>query len=697
MEKIRQDLRYGARLLSKHPGFTLIAVMTLALGIGASTAIFSIVNSVLLRPLPFDDADRLAVIWETNSQTDRNEVSAANFLDWQEQCGVCSHLPALSYASVNLSGGTEPERLQAVVATPSYFQALGARAHLGRAFLSEEGGVGSSPVAVLSHRLWQQRFAGDAGIVGKTIVLNGESRTVVGVMPPGFQLQFPTNRQVDLWLPRIFTESLAANRTAHFLHVFARLKPGVTIAQAQAGMKNVSGRLAERYPDSNAGASVRLVPLQEQIVGEVRRPLLVLLGAVGFVLLIACANVANLLLGRAAVRRREIAIRSALGATRLRVVRQLLTESAALSALGGAFGLLLSSWGIHLLISTSPATVPRVDEIGIDGRVLGFTLLVSLFTGIVFGLAPALQISRTDVTESLKDGGTGFVRGFRHRLRSLLVVAEIALALVLLAGAGLLMRSFWNLLDVDPGFETDRVLAMDVALPGAKYPEDDQQAAFFQQSLRRIGSLPGVVSAGAVTNLPLSGGNATTSVTVVGRPAPAPADVPQIDYRIVSADYFRALGIDLRAGREFSDHDAQGSRMVAIINESMARRFWPGEDPVGKHLTAGRTRPVTREIVGVVGDVKHERLDAGPKAELYVPYLQTPNFFMHIVVRTSIDPLDAIAAVRREIAAATSRSTISKRWTWSSPNPSRSPDSTRCCSAYSRQSQCFWPRSESTG
>jgi putative ABC transport system permease protein len=650
-DEMFQDLRYGVRMLLKQPGFTLIAVLTLGLGIGANTAIFSVVNAVLLRALPFKDTGRLVALWESNPQNPQNEVAAANFLDWRAQNQVFEQLAALSYASVALTGEAEPERLQAVVVTPSFFATLGAQARLGRTFLPAEERPDAPRVVVLSHDLWQRRFAADPNLIGKTIMLNGLNRTVVGVMPPGFQLQFPTQRQVDLWLPRIFTTTLSANRTAHFLYVFARLKPNVTTAQAQGEMETLARRLAEQYPNSNTNVSVRLNPLQTQIVGKVRRPLLILLGAVACVLLIACANIANLLLGRAAVRQREFAIRAALGATRLRVIRQLLTESVMLAGLGGALGLLLAFWGIRLLIAISPATLPRLQEVGIDGQVLGFTLLVSLLTGLVFGLVPALQASRLDLNASLKEGQRSAIGGLRQQLRGLLVGTEVALALVLLTGAGLLLRSFWHLLEVNPGFKPDHVLAMDIALPGAKYGKAEQQAAFFEQSLRRVESLPGVVSAAAGLNLPLSGSNATTGVTPDDRPIPAPSDVSQIDYRLISPNYFRTLGIPLRAGRDFSERDAPGNPPVAIINESLAHRFWPNEDAVGKRLTVRENPPVSCEVIGVAGDVKHYRLDAEAKAEIYVPYLQRPNDFMHIVVRTAADPLQLVGALRRELAA----------------------------------------------
>ena len=651
MADLWQDLRYGLRVLRTSPGFTAVVVLALGLGIGANSAIFSVVNAVLLRPLPFKETERLVAMWETNPNNKQNEVAVANLLDWRQQNQSFEQIAALSYASVNLTGGDEPERLQAAVVTSSFFSALGTPATAGRTFLPEEEKPGAARVIVLSHALWQRRFAGDRNLIGKTVMLNGVDRTVVGVMPPDFQLQFPINRQVDVWLPRIFTTQLAANRTAHFLYVFARLKPNVTNTQAQAEMDGIARRLAQQYPNTNTNVGITLVPLQTQIVGKIQRALFVLLGAVGFVLLIACANVANLLLGRAAARQKEIAIRTALGATRLRVVRQLLTESVLLALFGGALGLLLAFWGVRLLVAISPATIPRLKEIGIDGQVFGFTLIISLLTGVIFGLAPALQATAADLNASLKEGSRTSVAGFRHRLRGLLVVAEVALALVLLVGAGLLIRSFWHLQQVNPGFQPDHVLAMDIALPGAKYPQGQQQAAFFQQALQRIESLPGVISAGAVLNLPLSGSNATTGVTPDDRPAPAPSDVPQIDYRLISPNYFRTLGIAVRAGRQFTERDAPGSPSVAIINESLARRFWPNENAVGKRLTVRENPPVSYEVVGVVGDVKHYRLDAESKAEIYLTYLQAPNDFMHIVVRTAADPLSAAAAVRRELAA----------------------------------------------
>jgi putative ABC transport system permease protein len=650
-DEMFQDLRFGARMLRRHPGFTLIAALTLALGIGANTAIFSVVNAVVLRPLPFKDADRLVVIWESNPRNKENEVSAANFIDWREQQSVFDQIAALSYANVVMTGGDEPERLQAAVVTPSFFSALGTQPGLGRAFLPEEGVPGAARAVILSHGLWRRRFAADPSIVGKQVTLSGANLTVVGVSPPDFQLQFPTNRQVDLWLPRVFSAQLSANREMHFLYVLGRLKPGVSINQAQSGMDAVAERLARQYPNTNTGAGVKLVPMQEQIVGKVRRALLILFGAVGFVLLIASANVANLTLSRAAARASEMAIRSALGASRLRVIRQSLTESMLLACLGGALGLLLAYWGIHLLVAAGLPTIPRLKEIGIDGQALGFTLLVSLLTGVIFGLAPALQVSQPDLSESIKEGSRATSAGFQRRLRGLLVVSEVALALALLIGAGLLMRSFWRLLQVNPGFEPAHALAMNIALPGARYGQGHQQTAFFQQALQRIESLPGVVSAGIVSNLPLSGSNMTTGITRDDRSAPAPSDVPEVDYRIASSHYFRALGIPLRAGRQFDERDAQSGPSVVIINETAARRYWPGEDPVGKRLTITENPPVSCEIVGVVGDVKHNRLDDEPRAEIYAPHSQAPASFMHIVVRTVADPMSMVAAVRREIAA----------------------------------------------
>jgi putative ABC transport system permease protein len=698
MQTLLQDLRYGLRVLLNNPGFTLIAVITLALGIGANAAIFSVVNAVVLRPLPFRDADRLVALWESNPRNKQNEVAAANFLDWREQNQVFEQLAALSYASSALTGGDEPERLQAAVVTPGFFSTLGTPPGLGRVFLPEEEKPGAAQVVVLSHGLWRRRFAADRNLIGKTITLNGIDRTVVGVMPPDFQLPFPTNRQVDLWLPRIFTAGLSANRVAHFLYVIARLKPNVTTARAQSEMEAVARRLEQQYPNTNTNVSVRLNPLQEQIVGAVRRPLLILLGAVAFVLLIACANVANLSLGRAAARASEMAIRSALGASRLRVIRQLLTESMLLAGLGGALGLLFAFWGVRLLLAAGPATLPRLKEVGVDGQALGFTLIVSLLTGLVFGLIPALRAATPYLNASLKEGSRGAATGMRPRARSLLVVAEVALALALLLGAGLLMRSFGRLLQVDPGFKPDNVLAMDIALPSAKYGQGNQQAAFFQQALLRIESLPGVISAGAALNLPLSGSNATTGVTADDLPTPSPPDIPQIDYRIISSNYLRTIGIPLRAGREFTERDAPGNPAVAIINESLSRRFWPNEAAVGKRLTIHERPPVSREVVGVVGDVKHYQLDAEAKAEIYVPYLQRPNDFMHIVARTAADPLQSVPSVRRELAAVDKDQPIHNLKTMEQllAESISQPNFNISCSASLRRWRCFWQRSAFT-
>src|SRR5262245_26897601 len=650
-DEMFQDLRFGVRMLRKQPGFTLIVVLTLALGIGANTAIFSVVNAVLLRPLPFKEADRLVAVWEINPKNSENEVAAANFIDWGEQQAVFEELAALSYANVVLTGGDEPERLQAAIVTPSFFSSLGVQASLGRTFLPAEGKTGGTRVIVLSHGLWERRFSADPNLIGKTVTISGVSLTVAGVMPAGFQLQFPTIRQVDLWLPRIFTPQLAVNRGMHFLYVLGRLKPGVTLTQAQTEMDAIAGRLAQAYPNTNTGAGVRLINLQEHIVGKFQLGLLVMLFAVGFVLLIACANVANLLLSRAATRQKEVAIRAALGASRLRILRQLLTESMLLASLGSTLGIVFAYWGIHLLIAAGPADFPRLKELGIDEQTLGFTLLVSLLTGVVLGLAPALQATTTDLNESLKESGRSISGGSRWRLRSLLVVTEIALALMLLVSAGLLIRSFWRLLQVNPGFEPAHALSMSISLPGTKYGQGQLQAAFFEQALRRIEGLPGIISAGTVSNLPLGGSNMTTGITRDDRPVPTPADVPEVDYRITSPNYFRALGIPLRAGRPFNEHDAPGNSPVVIINETSARRFWPGEDPVGKRLTIRENPPLSYEVVGVVGDVKHNRLDAESRAEIYVPYSQAPAGFMYLVVRTTSDSLSMAAAVRREIAA----------------------------------------------
>ena len=646
---IWQDLRYGLRTLAKTPGFTAVAVIALALGIGANSAIFSVVNTVLLRPLPYKDPERLVMVFEDNTRHGypRDTPAPANFVDWRDQNHVFAGMAAMAEQSFSLTGAGEPERLEGRRVSASLFPILGVEPLLGRAFLPEEDSPSGGRAVVISYGLWQRRFGSDQSIVGKPLTLNGEGYTVVGVMPPDFQ--FP-EREVQLWVPIAFSSQEAARRGSHFLDVVARLKPGITLPQAQAEMKAIAARLQQQYPEQNTDLGAVVVPLHEQLVGDIRPALLVLLGAVGFVLLIACANVANLLLARAASRQKEIAVRVALGASRLRLIRQFLTESILLAGLGGVVGLLLSLWGVNLLKSFIPENISQAKAITVDARVLIFTFLVSLLTGLVFGLAPATQASNFNLNETLKEGGRDSATGSRgHRIRGLLVVAEVAVALVLLIGAGLLINSFLRLRHVDPGFHTDHLLTMQIALPTQKYPDQARRSAFYTELLRRVESLPGVKSAAVTTNLPLYRQGNSIGITIEGRPEPAPGQALIVATRVVSPHYFQTMGIQLLRGRAFSDQDRADSPAAAIISETMAHRFWPGEDPTGKRLSPGRPESPDDwiTVVGVVRDVKQFGLDAELKPQMYLSYTQAGFFAPRdLVVRTDAEPLSLAATVR---------------------------------------------------
>jgi len=658
METLWQDLRYGLRMLLKRPGFTAVAIIALALGIGANTAIFSVVNAVLLRPLPFAAPERLMSVWETNLQrgVNRNSVAYPNFADWREQNHVFERMASYHDSDLMLTGVSEPARLQGAVVNADLFPLLGVSPSLGRAFLPDEDKPSESGrVVVLSHRLWQQRFNADPHVLGQGVVLGGKNYTVIGVMPEAFQ--FPIqNEPVELWTTVAVDadgqEPITAQRGAHYMHVIARLKPGVTQAQAQAEMGAIAGRLEQQYPDSNLHRSVSVEPALESLVGDIRPALFILLGAVGCVLLIACANVANLLLARATTRHKEMAVRSALGASRWRVVRQLLTESVLLAIAGGALGLLVALWGTYLLVTLSRDDLPRAAQIGLDGRVLGFTLLVSIVTGIIFGLVPALHSSKIELTEALKEGGRSSTDGVRrNRLRGALVVAEVAIAMVLLVGAGLLVQSLRRLQQVDPGFNPHNVLTFSLGLPEVKY-SSQQQIDFYRGLLARLGSLPGVQSASAVLPLPLSNDRVRVTFETEGRPM-AKGELPATEYRAVELDYFRTLGIPLRKGRDFTARDDKKASAVVIVNEAFAQKFFPGEDPLGKHIKPGlstdETKPVMREIVGVVGNVKHLSLNAEPDPESYIPEAQVPFDSMTIVIKTQTDPRRLIAAAQHEV------------------------------------------------
>ncbi|HEX2271655.1 MAG TPA: ABC transporter permease [Pyrinomonadaceae bacterium] len=659
-ETLAQDVRYGMRVLLKHKAFTSIAVITLALGIGANTAIFSVVNELLLRPLPYGDADRIVMLWEVTPEgRHQNTTSRANFRAWREQSTSYQYIAAFSDQRFTLTGDGEPEEVSGQLAVPDIFKVLGVGPMLGRTLLPEDGEPNSPLVAVLSYGLWQRRFGGQSSAIGQPIVLNGIKFEIVGVMPPNFQFHIKqrsgTGRPAEVWVTLPMTFSSTENQRGRFLSTVARLKDGVTPEQAEAELRTIAARLSDEAPEFNKNYTAEVLPLREQFFGNVRRPLWLMLGAVGFVLLIACANVANLLLSLATSREKEIALRSALGARRSRIVRQLLTESLLLAFLGSVLGLGVAWLGIKALLLISPRDLVNLQGVGLNFSVLMWTLGVSILTGIIFGLAPALHISRLNLNDSLKEGGkadSGQATGSR-RMRSVLVVSEIALAVVLLASAGLLIRSFIRLQQVDRGFETDNVLTMVVRLPFARYSEDQQLVLFFNQAMERIRSLPGVQSAGMVNFLPLYGGlGSSTGFKIVGRPEPPPGQGPGCDVRVVDAGYFQTMGIPLLRGRNFSDLELKEAKRVILINEALARKHFPNEDPIGQRLDVAMfENPVLTEIIGVVGNVRYDSLiDEAPPA-VYFPHPELPYPFMSLALRTDGDPTLLAPAVQREIRA----------------------------------------------
>jgi predicted permease len=664
MNTLWQDLRYGLRMLAKTPGFTLVAVCTLALGIGANTAIFSVVNGLLLNPLPYRDSERLAIIWthSPGANVAQDWPSPGQFSTLKTENTVFEALALAQGSNVILTGNAEPERLGAVRASSAVFSLLGAQPMLGRVFLPEEDTPDKPLTVILSHGLWQRRFGGDSKVLGQSLTINGRSFTVVGVMPPDFTLGYevmPTVgsvAQAELLLPLPLSTERMNNHGDENYNVLARLKPGATIAQAQTelnlGVRRLEQQFPDRYPQTRR-FSFSIKPLLEQVVGDVRLALYVLLGAVGCVLLIACANVANLLLARAAVREKEMAIRTAIGAGRWRVVRQLLTESVLLSAVGGALGLLLAVWGLSLLRWLKPGDIPRLGVISVDSRVLAFTSVVVLLTGILFGLAPALRTSRVSLSETLKEGGRSLIGGRQHKLRNLLVVTEIALSLVLLIGAGLLIRSFMRVQQVEPGFVAQNVLSLRLALVGQTYAEEPRRVDFYQQLWERLRRLPGVEGAGGVSVLPLTGGIGWGSITIEGYDAAAGQNMIQADQRVASAGYFEAMKVPLLRGRLFAEQDTKEAQPVVIIDENMARTYWPNADPVGKRLKRGGTSSNAPwlTIVGVVKTVKHYALDTDSRVALYTPHLQSGAGSLAIAIRTTADPASVAASVIREARA----------------------------------------------
>ena len=657
MGQVLNDVRYSIRSLLKQPAFTAVAIVTLALGIGANTAVFSVVNAVLLRPLPYNDPSRLVTIWEQSPQRDMYEmpVSLANLRDWQDQNSTFEQIAAYTFTELNLTGTGEPSRLLAVRSSANLFPLVGGQTIFGRTFNAEEDKEGAERVVVISNAVWRSRFGSDPDIVGRSLTLNNQSYSVVGVMSPGFQ--FPVgfgymgkvlNDPVDAYVP-IAAASNELRRGNYSFFAIGRLKPGVSIEQARADMTAIESRLEQQYPEGNTGISVSLVPTYEQTVKAVRPALLVLLGAVGFLLLIACANIANLMLARTASREREIAIRLALGASRFRVLRLLLGESLLLSIAGGLLGLLLALWGTDALIALAPENIPRLNEVGIDVRVFSFTLIIAVITGVIFGVIPALQSAKPDLNKALKEGTRGSTGGVAgKRTRSTLVAVEVALSLVLLIGAGLMIKSFARLQQVNLGFNPDQLVTTSLSLSRSKYGEGRQQVAFFQEALQRLESLPGVQSAAATTALPLTLSVSGSDFLIEGRPAPQPGQEMVINTSGVSPEYFRTLGVPMLKGREFSDRDTSDAPLAAVINNDLARTYFPNEDPIGKRITFDEGESWI-SIVGVAADVRRFGLDSNAKPEVFLPYLQLPSRSMSLVIRSSTDPKSMGAAIKNEI------------------------------------------------
>ena len=651
MKNLLQDLRYGVRTLRRSPGFALVAILTLALGIGASSALFTVVNSVLLRPLPFARPERLVMVWEHSPNSAENNVaSPANFAEWQKQSRSFEALGSMFDESLNLTGAGDPEEVRGQLTTANVFHVLGVRAALGRTY---QPGEDAANVAVISHALWARRYGSDPGVVGRTVTVNGTPLTVVGVLPAGFSVPTAT---ADVWVPIV----MSPEARGRFLRVVGRLRPGVSIESARTEMVTVARRLGEAAPQFNTGWGVNVVPLHEQATGAARPALLVMLGAVGLLLLIACANVASLLLSRAATRRKELAVRASLGASRGRLVSQMMAESLVLASFAGVVGLALGAAGTRLLVRYLPdaATLPRLAEVQVDGRVLAFGVLVSLLTGLLFGAAPAMAASSVRLAEALRDAARGTTSGRgRTRLRSGLVVGEVALAMVLLAGAGLLGRSFWHLQSTDPGFRPERALSVRIPLSGERYAEEGQRREFWSGVHARASAIPGVTAVGTISHLPMTDiGITSTFFNIPGRPAPATPEEQTADIRRVGGEYFRAMGIPLLRGRVFGMVDSERSPNVFVVDQELARRFFPDEDPIGREISytwgrmvQGRPEPyeLRGTIVGVVGSVRQ----AGPTADaapaIYRPYAQEPVGQATMVVRTTGDPervLPALAA-----------------------------------------------------
>jgi putative ABC transport system permease protein len=654
MQTLRHDLRYGARILLKKPGFTLIAVVTLALGIGANTAIFSVVNAVLLRPLPYPHAERMVYVFEGKQSDPKVEdsISPQNFTDLRNRNQSFDSYFAMNNVPFTLTGDQQPTTLNGVLASADFGRVFGMAPALGRVFTAEEDTPGKGHVALIGDGLWKRRFGANPKILGQGVQFNGEPYTIIGVMPPNFN--FP-NQTIEVWAPLALDLAKFGRGTA-FLTGVARLKPDVAIEQARADLNNIAEQLKKEIPNFNPNFTLKVEPVREHIFGDLERPLMILLGAVSLVLLIACINVANLTLGRATVRWKEFALRSALGASRWSLVRLQLAESLLLAVIGGTAGLMLASYGVDALIAINPAAIPAREKVTIDGSVIAFTFLMSLLTGALFGLAPAWQAAKTDVHQALRENSRSATGARRMKLmRGALVVAEISLSLVLLLSAGLLLESLWKLLQINPGFRAENVVTCSINLPRAKYPEDSRQAEFFRRTLDQVRAIPGVESAGFGTSLPFSGSRGNSSFSIDDRPTPQ-VNGPSADRHQVTPGYFAVMGIPLRAGRDFTDADDMAHAGVVIINEAAAKRFWPNENPLGKRITIGMGqevklygKAVSREIIGVVGNVKHEELKDEFQPEMYIPASHLPTLNMTLVVRSRASTESLINSIRRVV------------------------------------------------
>ncbi len=652
MDTLLRDIRYSLRTLRKSPGFTAFAALTIALGIGATTTIFSVVDAVLLSPLPYHEPATLVGVHETDpgAGNDGFPTTPATFLDWQRDTKSFSAMAASRPQAATLTGSGEPERVPGGAVSAGFFEVLGARPILGRGFLPEEDAAGAGQAVVLSEGLWRRRFGGDPGVIGQSMNINGQPHAVVGVMPSSLRLPFA---ETELWVPLAFSEQEATARGNHHLRVVARLAPGATLEQANAEMHTIATRMQSEYPEFQSGFGATVRPLADDIVGDVGRPLWVLAGAVGFLLLICCANVANLMLARAASRRKEIAIRSAIGAGRGHIVRQLLAEALVLSLIGGVGGLVLASWGTQLLVTLGPAELPRLQEIAVDGRVAAFALLASLATGALFGIAPALQASRSDLNDTLKDGSKGSSGGpGRARARQALLVAEVAISLTLLVGAGLMMKSLNRLRAVDPGFRTTGILTAQLPLPLARYDSAYKRAALYQALEERARAIPGVRSVGFTSSVPLSGSLAISGYWIEGKtPRNDNSQVPTANFYLVAGDFFQTMGIPLSQGRYLGAEDRADAPRAAVVNETLARQQFAGEDPIGKRFQIGPDSAPYYTIVGVVTDSRHQGLGAEPPPQLYVPFAQEGYGNMSLMVHTDGDPTRLVASLRTELQA----------------------------------------------